>query len=96
MAKKYKITPYDTADYLKTEQDIAGYMAEVIKANDPELFTYALGVVARARGMSKVAKKAKKSRESLYKALSKDGNPEFATVFNVMYALGLRFSVTSI
>ena len=72
MTKKIKVTPYDTADYLKTEADIQGYMREVLKYDDPELFAYALGTIARARGMSKVAKKAGLSRESLYKALSKN------------------------
>jgi len=96
MAKKIKITRYDTAEYLKTEEDITGYMREVMKADDPALFAYALGVVARARGMTKVAKKAGLSRESLYKALSAKGNPAFGTILNVMQAVGLKFSVTSV
>lgn len=94
MPRKYKVTPYDTADYLKTEADVAGYMSEVLKTDDPELFAHALGVVARARGMSKVAKKAGLSRESLYKALSSAGNPQFATILSVIKALGLRLNVT--
>ena len=96
MAKKIKITRYDTAEYLKTEEDITGYMREVMKADDPALFAYALGVVARARGMTKVAKKAGLSRESLYKALSTEGNPEFGTVMRVMQALGMKLSITSV
>ena len=95
MAKKFKITPYDTADYLKTEADIEGYMHEVLKADDPALLAYALGVVARVRGMSKVAKKSGLSRESLYKALSGEGNPKLETIFHVIRALGLKMSLSA-
>ena len=60
---------------------------------DPALIAHALGVVARAKGMSRIAQAAGLGRESLYKALSPDGNPEFATVLKVMRALGLRLKV---
>lgn len=83
------------ADYLVDERSIRAYMDEVLSMNDPAHFAIALGTVARARGMSKIAKKTGMSRESLYKALSSEGNPEFGTVVRVMKAIGLRFTVTN-
>ena len=64
-----------------------------METNDPAFIAYALGQVARARGMTEIAKEAGLSRESLYKALSVDGNPEFGTILKVMHALGLKLSV---
>ncbi len=92
---KVKLSPYDTADYLKTEKDVANYLEAVFEDGDPELMTHALGVVARARGMAKIAKKAGLGRESLYKALSRDGNPQFLTVVKVMRALGLKLKIAA-
>jgi probable addiction module antidote protein len=69
-------------------------MTEALETGDPAFVADALGVVARARGMSEVAREAGVSRESLYRALSAEGNPEFGTVMKVAQALGLRFSVT--
>lgn len=94
--KKIKTYPYDTAKHLDDEAKIEAYMDEAFKINDPAFIADALGVVARACGMSKVAKKAGLSRESLYKALSRKGNPEFATILNVLEALGLRLLVTTV
>jgi probable addiction module antidote protein len=68
-------------------------MAEVLETDDPAFIAKALGTIARARGMSRIAKKAGLSRESLYKALSAEGNPEFGTIIRVMQALGLKFSI---
>jgi probable addiction module antidote protein len=65
----------------------------VFEDGDPALITHALGVVARAKGMSQIAQAAGLGRESLYKALSPEGNPEFATVLKVMRALGLKLKV---
>ncbi|HEV2562218.1 MAG TPA: addiction module antidote protein [Rhizomicrobium sp.] len=93
--KKIKLSAYDSADYLKTEKDVANYLEAVFEDGDPELMTHALGVVARARGMSKVAKKAGLGRESLYKALSHGGNPQFLTVVKVMRALGLKLKIAA-
>lgn len=90
---KTKTIPWDSAKYLKTEGDIAHYLEAVFEDGDPALITHALGVIARAKGMSKVAQSAGLGRESLYKALSPDGNPEFATVLKVMRALGLKLKV---
>jgi probable addiction module antidote protein len=90
---KTKTIPWDSAAYLERDDDIANYLEAVFEDGDPALITHALGVVARAKGMSQIAQAAGLGRESLYKALSPDGNPEFATVLKVMRALGLRFKV---
>lgn len=92
---KLKTRPYDTAEYLNTEEDIANYLEAVFEDGDPALIAYALGVVARAKGMAKIAKKAGLGRESLYKALSKDGNPKIETVVKVVHALGLKLKVAA-
>ena len=93
--KKNKTSPYDSAEYLDTGEAINAYMEDALETDDPAFIAKALGTIARARGMSKIAKKAGLSRESLYKALSTDGNPEFATILRVMQALGLKFSITA-
>ena len=87
--------PYDSADYLKTPQDIAAYLEAAFEDGDPALITHALGVVARAEGMTEVARQAGLTRASLYKALSADGHPEFATVLKVIQALGLKMTVAA-
>ncbi len=81
---------WDPADHLETDEDIVAYLEAAFDDGDPALIAAALGDVARARGMTKVAADAGLGRESLYKALSPNGNPEFATVLKVMQALGLR------
>ena len=88
--KKLKTTKWDVVDYLKTEKDMAEYLEAAIEDGDPALISAALGDIARAKGMTLVARKAGIGRVSLYKALSPDGNPEFATVLKVIKALGLR------
>ena len=87
-----KTTPFDSADYLETDADMAAYLDACLEDGEPASIAYALGVIARARGMSQVARDANLGRESLYKALSPDGNPEFATVLKVVRALGLRLT----
>lgn len=91
-----KTKPFDPAEYLDTREGIAAYMTDALESGDPAFVADALGVVARARGMTEVARDAGVSRESLYRALSTDGNPEFGTVMRVAQALGLQFSVTPI
>jgi probable addiction module antidote protein len=88
--KKLKTTKWDVVDYLKTEKDMAEYLEAAIEDGDPASISAALGDIARAKGMTHVARKAGIGRVSLYKALSPDGNPEFATVLKVIKALGLR------
>lgn len=90
-----KTKPFDPAEYLDDPESIAAYMTEALETGDPAFVADALGVIARARGMTEVAREAGVSRESLYRALSADGNPEFGTVMRVAQALGLRFSVTA-
>ena len=92
---KTQTRPWDATDYLETEEDIVAYLEAVFEDGDPRLVAAALGDVARAKGMTKVAREAGLGRESLYKALSADGNPEFATVLKVMRALGLRLQATA-
>jgi len=94
--KKLKTTPFDAAEYLNSDEAIGAYMEEALATDDPAFIAHALGTVARARGMAKVAKKAGLSRESLYKALSAEGNPEFSTIIRVMHALGLKFSISAV
>jgi len=91
---KAKTRPFDPAEYLDDSESIAAYMSEALESEDPAFVADALGVVARARGMSEIAREAGVSRESLYRSLSTDGNPELATVLRVMRALGLRLSAT--
>lgn len=89
---KTKTRPYDAAAYLKTEEDCALYLQAAIDEadGDPSIIVAALGDIARARGMMQLAKETGLSREGLYKALSPEGNPSFATVAKVIEALGLR------
>lgn len=87
---KTRTKRYDSAEYLKTSEDMAAYLEAVLEDGDPHLIVHALGNIARARGMSQIAREAGLGRESLYKALSPDGNPEFATVLKVVRALGIK------
>jgi probable addiction module antidote protein len=90
---KIKTIPWDSAAYLKSDKDIAHFLEAVFEDGDPTLVTAALGDIARAKGIAQIARAAGLGRESLYKALSTDGNPEFATVLKVLRALGLRLKV---
>ena len=87
-----KATPYDVAEHLRTPEEKAAYLDVWLEeaADDVAGIARALGDIARAKGMSQVAKDAGLSRESLYRALSADGNPSFATVLKVARALGVR------
>ena len=90
-----KSASYDSAAYLKTREDVAAYLEAAFEDGDPALIAHALGVVARAEGMTEVAKETGLTRASLYKALSADGHPEFATVLKVVKALGLKMTVAA-
>ena len=92
---KIQTQPWDAADYLETEEDVVLYLEAAFEDGDPGLIAAALGDIARAKGMSKIAADAGLGRESLYKALSPDGNPEFATVLKVLRALGLRLHASA-
>lgn len=91
--QRTKTTSYDVAEHLRTPDEMAAYLDAWLEdaPDDPSGIARALGDVARAKGMSQVAKDAGLSRESLYRALSAEGNPSFATVLKVAKALGVRF-----
>ena len=88
-----ELKPWDSADYLKTPTQVAAYLEAVFEDGDPELINIALGNVARSEGMTKIAGATGLTRASLYKSLSAEGNPEFATVLKVIQALGLKLTV---
>ncbi|MDD3147325.1 MAG: putative addiction module antidote protein [Candidatus Riflebacteria bacterium] len=88
--KKEKTRLWDAAEYLKTEEDMAAYLEAALEENDPSLIAAALGDIARAKGMTQIAKETGLGRESLYKALSPEGNPELSTILKVIKALGLQ------
>lgn len=85
----------DAADYLQSDEDCAQYLQACMDEapEDVALFTKAVGDIARTRGMMQLARDTGITREGLYKALSEQGNPSFATVVKVMHALGLQFKV---
>jgi probable addiction module antidote protein len=87
---KTKLLPWDPAEHLETEEDMAIYLEAALEESDPALVAAALGDIARARGMTQLARETGLGRESLYKALSPNGNPEFSTILKVVQALGLR------
>lgn len=88
-------SPWDSAEYLKTDEDIQLYLDACLEEadDDPAFILQALGIIARAKNMSQLARDAGISREGLYKALSSKGNPSFATVAKVTKALGFRLTV---
>jgi probable addiction module antidote protein len=87
-----KTTRFDAASYLETPKARAEYLTAAFETGDADFVRDALGVVARAEGMARVAKRAKRSRESLYRSLSKKGNPEFATIMSLLPALRLKLA----
>ena len=91
---KVATRPFDPAAYLDNDEAMAAYLDEALEMGDAAFIADALGVVARARGMADIAKATGLGRESLYKGLSADGNPEFATILAVVKALGLQLTVT--
>ncbi|EAY56131.1 MAG: probable transcriptional regulator [Leptospirillum rubarum] len=93
--KKSKTHRWDPAKHLETEKDMAAYLEAALEEGDPTLVAAALGDIARVKGMTQIARETGLGRESLYKALSAEGNPEFATVLKVLRALGIRLHVTA-
>jgi probable addiction module antidote protein len=87
---KAETLPWDPAEHLETEEDMAAYLDAALEEGDPSLVSAALGDIARAKGMTQLARDTGLGRESLYKALSPSGNPELATILKVIGALGLR------
>ena len=90
---KEKITDFDPAAYLDSEETIAEYLTVTLEENDPDLLLAALSNVAKARGMAKIAKDSGLGRESLYKALKPGSKPRFETIMKVMQALGIKLTV---
>ena len=88
-----KTEPLDLADLLKTSEDQAEFLRVSMEDGDLAEINHALGIIARARGMTEVARASGLGRESLYKALRKDSRPEFGTILRVMKALGLKLTV---
>ena len=91
---KTKLYNWNVNDALKTPEDRAAYIEAAMAENDPEFLTVALGDVAKAEGMSKIARKANVTRENLYRAFSPDGTPTLATVMRVLDALGLTIRIS--
>ena len=87
--------PWDPAEHLETDEDMAAYLNVALEDGDLGLIMAALGDIARARKMAVVAQETGLGRESLYKSLSTNGNPEFATVLKVVHSLGLRLQATT-
>lgn len=83
---------WDVADHLDSEERIALYLEAAFEDGDPALIAAALGDVARAMGMTRLARRTGLTRESLYRALSAEGRPEFTTVLKVLRAFGLRLA----
>ena len=90
-----ELTDFDAAKFLKTKEDVAAFLEDVFEDGDPALIMHALGVIARAEGLTEISRETGLTRASLYKALSAEGNPEFATVLKVVRALGLKLTVAA-
>jgi probable addiction module antidote protein len=95
MTIKLKTRAWDAAENLETEEDVAAYLEAALEDGDPELIGAALGDVVRAVGVTQIARDTGSGRESLYKALSPDGNPEFATILKVINALGSKLHAST-
>jgi probable addiction module antidote protein len=89
-----KTTVWDPAETLDTKDEVVAYLNAALEDRDPELLRLVLGDIARSKGVTEIARETGLSQSSLYKALSPDGNPEFATVASALKALGLKLSVT--
>ena len=93
VAVKFETAPYDSAEFLEDDETIAAYLEDAFATGDSAIIVKALGAVARARSMSRLAIDTGMSRTSLYKALSGEGRPEFGTILKVARALGLDLTV---
>ena len=91
-----KFAPFDAADYLDNEETIAEYISAALEDPDPDVFLTAVRDVARARGMTQLAKDAGVGRESLYKALTPGAKPRYDTVIKLLQALGVKLSASPV
>ena len=89
-----RFTPFDAADYLDNEESIAAYLSATLEEDDPEMFLVAIKDIARARGMTQLAKDTGMGRESLYKALAPGAKPRYDTILKVLRALGVTLHAT--
>lgn len=89
-----KLRPFNAAEFLETPEDVSLFLNEALATHDPAYFAHAVGVVARAKGMSAVAQKAGIAREQMYRSFSANGNPTMKSTFAVLDALGIRLSVS--
>src|SRR3954469_14645818 len=92
MTMAEKLTTYDPAEDLTSDEGIAAFMAEAFESNDSGYVAHALGIVARAKGMTQIAKQTGLSREQLYRSFSESGNPTLRTTLAVMKALGIELT----
>ncbi|MBW2100694.1 MAG: putative addiction module antidote protein [Deltaproteobacteria bacterium] len=87
---------WDAVEHLETDEDIAAYLDAAMEDGDLPLITAVLGDIARAKGITEIVRQTGLDRDSLYKALSAEGKPEFDTILKIVHALGLRLSVSPI
>lgn len=93
VARRLGVRRFDASEYLRDEADIAAHLKAAAAEEDPRVLAAALGDVARARGMSELARKTGITREALYRSLSAEGNPELSTLTKVLRALGMRLTI---
>ena len=91
-----KVTNFDFSEYLKDEKTIAAYLSAIVEENDPKLLLAAIGDIAKARGMAKIASDSGLGRESLYKALNSEAKPRFDTIIRVLNSLGVEIGFNAI
>jgi probable addiction module antidote protein len=91
--KKVRTYKWDPARHLKNDKDRMSYLEVALEDGDPAVIAAVLGDIARSKGMARVAKRAGLGRESLYKALSRDGNPKLDTLLKITHALGFKLTV---
>lgn len=89
-----RLHDFDAIDFLDSEEDVAEYLAVALETNDPSYIAHALGVVARAKGMARIAEESGLSREQLYRSFSSEGNPTLRSMLAILPALGVRLSAT--
>ena len=91
--KPIKTTVWDMAEHINTKEDVAAYLEAALEENDTALLLAVIGDIARSKGMAQIAKDLNLARESLYRSLSQDGNPSFATIAKVLDYLGYQLSI---
>jgi probable addiction module antidote protein len=87
-----KTTPFDPAEYLDDPKEMAAYLESALETGDTDFILASIGVVARAKGMTRIAEETGLSRQALYRALNTGGNPEFGAVIKVLAALGVTLT----